>query len=86
MWGFFNQNVLFGYTDFSRKDPNAFYIINLILLLAKYHIHKCKFSSKEPHFLTFRKEIELYVNTICSSHNKKALKTVNVCKMFNVLV
>ena len=41
------KNVLFGYCDHSSKDDNAFFLVNLILLLAKFHIHKCKFTNKK---------------------------------------
>ncbi len=42
--------VLFGILENSREKHNHVYMINLILLYAKFHIHKCKFSSKKKNF------------------------------------
>ena len=64
-----------------------FYVINFILiLLAKIHIHKCKFTNKKTHFVTLQKEIELYFKTVKNSTNKKAVRTVSVCMSLKVLV
>lgn len=38
----FYRNIIFGCCVYSNKDGSAFFLINLILLLAKFHIHKCK--------------------------------------------
>ncbi len=40
------KDVIFGCFDHKKKDNDTYFLINLILLFAKYHIHKCKFSSK----------------------------------------
>lgn len=36
------KHVLFGFWSYNRKKQA--YIINLIIILAKFHIHKCKTS------------------------------------------
>lgn len=40
----FWKHILFGVLDHQRFYCNGIYIINLILLLAKFNIHRCKFS------------------------------------------
>jgi len=59
-------------------------IINLIILLAKFYIHKCKFTHSILSFIAFNNEVKQYVNTIKLSPNQKAIKTVNVCKQFHI--
>jgi len=41
-FAFYYKNVILGCYVYSHKDDNAFFLMNLILLLAKFHIHKCK--------------------------------------------
>ena len=52
-----------------------YYIINLLVLLAKYHKHKSKFSNHKPSFFIFKKELKQYITTILHSINRKAIKT-----------
>ena len=78
------ENVLFGVVHFEAKYVKEYYLINLIILIAKFYIHKCKFSIMKPRFIVFLKEIELYIKTISLSTNRKALKTVTLCSHFNV--
>ncbi|KAG5274983.1 hypothetical protein AALO_G00142290 [Alosa alosa] len=42
------KDVLFGFSSYPTSKSNQFYIINLLLILAKAHIHKMKFSSSKP--------------------------------------
>ena len=76
------EDVLFGSFSYDPAKSDQYYIINLIVLLAKYHIHKCKFSSQKPLFLVFVKELKQYL-TIQRSQNKKAVKTTDLCLLFN---
>lgn len=84
----FWKYVLFGIFKNQRDyhDTNNIYIINLILLLAKFHIHKCKFSGKKPCFILFKKEMELYIDSIRFSLKQKALKTLKMCTLFNIIL
>ena len=54
-------------------------VINLIIILGKYHIYKAKFSHSKPCFLAFQRETEQYIH-------KKAVKTYNVCSLFTVFI
>ena len=67
------KEVLFGLFSFDVSNKDTFYVINFVLLLAKFHIHKCKFSDKKPCFLVLKKEIDQYFKTIQYSTIKKHL-------------
>ena len=54
-----------------------YYIINLLVLLAKYHIHKSKFSNHKPSFSIFEKELKQYITTILHSITEKPSKPLS---------
>lgn len=39
------------------------YIISLIVLLAKWHIHKCRCNNQNSFFLIFKNEVKQYIKT-----------------------
>lgn len=80
------KNVVFGFHDLFQKEGKCCFLINLFLFLAKFFIHKCKYTKKIPSFIIFQKEIELYFKLIANSNNKKAMKTLDSCKMCNLSV
>lgn len=84
----FWKDVLFGLYDLNRTKtmPNETFIINLIILLSKYYIHKCKFAHSKTSFIAFNNEVKQYVNWIKRSLNQKATKTVNVWKHFDIFL
>ncbi len=77
------ENVVFGYFIQDNVNNKAF-VINLLVLLVKFHIHRCKFSNRKPCFTVFYKELESYFCTIQSSTNRKAIKTVRLCSVFKI--
>lgn len=80
------NNVLFGFHNVKSKKQKELYIINLIIITGKYHIHKAKFSHSKPSFLAFQKKTEQYINSISDSTNKKAIKTYNLCSLFDIFL
>ncbi len=68
------------------KKIKEHYIINLIILLAKFHTHKSTFSKSEPSFIIFEHKTKQYIKTIFSSENQKAIKTVTLCTSSNVFI
>jgi len=56
------KNVLFGFFLYSYRKE---YLINLLLLLAKFSIHKCKFGGNKPLFLILKSEIQQYLFRFC---------------------
>lgn len=80
------ENVVFGFHYYPKKEGKCYFLINLFLFLAKFHIHKSTFSKKTPCFYVFQKEMELYFKLITKSTNGKAIKTIDFCNMYNLVV
>ncbi len=78
------KNIIFGFHNINQKDNKAFFLINMLLLLAMFHIHKTKFTNRKPELFVFLKELQQYMRTIASSKNTKALKTISVCNSLNL--
>lgn len=66
------KDVFFGVLDCKMEKEGKYFIINLLFLLAKYHIHKCKFSGSKPFFPGFKNELCEYMDSI--KYSKKTLK------------
>ena len=78
--------VLFGFFNYTSSQANQYFIINLIILLAKWHIHKCKYSNQKPLFVVFENETRQYMGNILCSRNGKAIKTPSVCALYNTFI
>lgn len=76
------QNVLFGFFSVTASKLNQYYIINLILFLAKAHIHSRKFTNQILCIDRFKNEIKQYINLISHSENKKAIKAITLFSIF----
>jgi len=61
------------------------FLIQLYILLGKYHIHVKKWAKAKPSFEHFMKEIKLYGNSLDKIKNKKARKTYEVFCNFKLL-
>ena len=79
------EHVLFGFFNYTSSQANQYFIINLIILLAKWHIHKCKYSNQTPLFVVFENETKRYMGNILCSRNGKAIKHV-VCVLFIIFL
>ena len=80
------RDVLFGFFTYDRNKRNHFYVINFIILLAKFHSHKCKFTNKTPHFLTYKNKLNCILRQLITILNKKAVGIISVCMSLKVLV
>lgn len=49
------KDVVLCFVDYEQSKKSQFYVINLIFLLAKLHIHKSKYLNTQPLFLVFIK-------------------------------
>ncbi len=58
------KDVLFGFFNIQKHKSNEYFIINLLLLIAKFHIHCSKFTHQTPLFLVFKKEVQQNIKTI----------------------
>ena len=81
---FFWKNVLFGFIRNVVRNTNGIFLIDLIIIMAKFHIHKSKFAGRPPHFTAFNNEFKQYICSIRLSKKPKAIKTITACDQFNV--
>ncbi len=82
----FFKDVLFGIFTSEKQYGNIYFLCNLIILLAKYFIHKCKVMKVTPNFSFFQEDIKMYFKSLSTSCNKKAIKTLNVCSLFGICI
>jgi len=47
------NDVLLGFFNIEKAQFNEYYIINLLLFLTKFHIHRSKFTQQNPLFIVF---------------------------------
>uniref|UniRef100_A0A3B3CA37 Reverse transcriptase domain-containing protein n=1 Tax=Oryzias melastigma TaxID=30732 RepID=A0A3B3CA37_ORYME len=80
---FLDKEIILGYLT-NKVDKDFIFITQLFLLLAKFHIHKAKWSNSKPRFQHFLNEINQYSHNIKQIQNKKAIKTNLIFEKFNV--
>ncbi len=57
------RDILFGSFSFEKRF-NVCFLCNLIILLAKYFIHKCRNHEMLSHFFHFQEDVKIYI-TYC---------------------
>uniref|UniRef100_A0A3P9M210 Reverse transcriptase domain-containing protein n=1 Tax=Oryzias latipes TaxID=8090 RepID=A0A3P9M210_ORYLA len=80
----FYEHIIFGNFTQEKLNADKMYVVNLLIIMAKHFIHKCKYSNKKTVFYVFQKEMVLYVNSIKSSTNKKAVRTVETWSLLKL--
>ena len=71
-------------TYFEYKEKKLCTIVNLYILLGKFHIHKCKFQNSSPSFKLFLIEVDFYFKSLKLITNKKCISVMNIhSEMFN---
>lgn len=79
------EHVIFGFLQYEKSMEKEAYIINLLIILVKFHIHRCKFTNQKPLFSVVLKDLENYMVSIKDSTNKKAVKTMYLLNNFKIL-
>ena len=77
------ENIVFCFFRKQSKE-DMFFIINLLIVQAKFYIHKCKYIKQKPAFKHFYCDMLSYIKLISGSLNKKAMKTRNICITYNL--
>lgn len=77
------ENIVFCFFRKQTKE-NQYFIINLLIILAKFFIHKCKYSKQIPSFAHFYEDVVSYMKLLYRSKNRKAMKTVNMCTILKI--
>lgn len=67
---------------YNNKEKKIQHLTNLICLIAKFHIHKSKFSKGRPFFSVFKNDFQSYIDCIKKIDNKKCIHTVNIIEEF----
>lgn len=71
-------------TYFDCSNRSLCNIVNLFILLGKFHIHKAKFSKSRPCFKFFQIETDIYFESLKLVKNKKAMSVIDIySKLFN---
>ncbi len=69
---------------FSHCKHNIEYIGNVLILLGKCYIHKCKFSSTSPKLHHFLCDFNYLIITLKNINTKKSVKFVKLYNDMNV--
>ncbi|CAI5682440.1 unnamed protein product [Oreochromis niloticus] len=57
------ENVVFCFFRRQKKD-DVYFIINLLVILAKFYFHKCKYSNQKPNFKHYYNYVLCYIKLI----------------------
>lgn len=76
------SDILFYFKD-TTIPTDLSLLVQTIIFLAKYHIHKHKFSQTIPNGLHFNHDLQQYINTIKYVNSTKAIKTYNSFLKYN---
>ncbi len=82
------KDAFFGLFNYSKENTGKYYVINLCFLLAKFHIHKQKFTGSKPLFSLFKVDLDKYVETIPNSESYEnciSVLILCVCLKCNVI-
>lgn len=81
---FMFKDMLLGFHSYDNSKKDQYFLINLLVILAKFHIHKCKFCNTQPLFGIYLNEIKHYKDLLLFSNNMKAVKTLDLLNKFNL--
>ena len=72
-------------THFVHKNNNFEFIINLIILFGKFHIHKSRYAQVTPNFTRFSHEFAQYTDTLDIITTTKSNGMIKIYRqLFNV--
>ncbi len=83
---YFSEKDVFFYFNRERLPPNVTFIVNLCLIMGKYHIHKQKWAKGKPNFLLFQIDMKHYIELLLGLKNSKAKRTRSICESFTLFV
>ncbi len=77
---YFSEKYVFFYFNRERLPPNVIFIVNLCLIMGKYHIHKQKRAEGKPNLLLFQIDMKHYIELLLGLKNSKAQRTRSICE------
>lgn len=69
------EEILFGTT---RGNSEENYMVNVVIILGKFFIHKTRYLKTFPHFIVFKTEFNTYWNSLNKMTSKKAIVLKNI--------
>uniref|UniRef100_A0A3B3IJR3 Reverse transcriptase domain-containing protein n=1 Tax=Oryzias latipes TaxID=8090 RepID=A0A3B3IJR3_ORYLA len=73
------KDIIFG---FILENKNTELILNVVIILGKFYIHKCRFLKIKPFFSTFHKELCSFFSSVNFMENKLAMELQSIiCKL-----
>lgn len=69
------EEILLGST---RGNSDENYLVNVVIILGKFFIHKTRFLKTFPHFIVFKEEFNAYCNSLNKMKSKKAVALKNI--------
>lgn len=76
------RDVIF-FCDKKDMDNSHNFMLNLLILLGKYYIHKCKWSEIKPSISHFKIDLRNYFETLQGLSSRKAIRTLTILKKLN---
>ncbi len=83
---YLSEKDVFLYFNRERLLPNVTFIVNLCLIMGKYHIHKQKWAKGKPNLLLFQIDMNHYIELLLGLKNSKAKRTRSICESFALFV
>ena len=74
------MKIIFKRTTFEK----LIFIINVLRIFGKSHIHKQKLANNKPNITLFKIEMENYIKLLQDVRNMKAKRTIDICKCNNI--
>ncbi len=68
---YLSEKDVFFYFNRERLPPNVTFIVNLCLIMGKYHIHKQKWTKGKLNFLLFQIDMKHYIELLLGLKNKQ---------------
>ncbi|KAF7643665.1 hypothetical protein LDENG_00235560, partial [Lucifuga dentata] len=78
---FTKENIIFGLSVINKKDE---FLINNIVILGKFYIHKSKYMKVKPRFCVFHNEFLLYTKALKLITKKNALQLLNIIEEYHL--
>lgn len=79
---FSKNDIIFGTIQKEKKFEN---ILNIIIILGKFYIHKCRFLKTRPAFVHFHRELCLFFSSVSFMNREQAVKLNNMIDELSLL-
>lgn len=76
---FATEEIILGTT---RGNSNDNYMVNVVIILGKFFIHKNRYLKTFPHFIVFKREFHTYLNSLNKMTSKKAMVLKNIIENY----